>query len=197
MEGCFSLETPRLVLRDWSERDWPLVQALCSDPQVRRYQRLLACDELAARAWFEKALRSSREDPRATYNLVVERKADSRGLGWIAMGATRDPELAAIGVEANCSYALLSAHRGRGYMSEALRSLLSFGFSSLAVGSIGAYCEIPNTASARVMQRAGMRSAGRRGHVLYFLASACHQASGDPKAAVGRDDTAAATPMAA
>ncbi|MGZ4386857.1 MAG: GNAT family N-acetyltransferase [Gaiellaceae bacterium] len=186
----FSLETPRLVLRDWSESDLPLVRALCSDPQVRRNQRLLACDEVGARAWLEKALRSGSEDPRAIYNLVVERKADSRGLGWIGMGTTPDPEMAAIGLEANCSYALLSQYRGRGYMSEALRSVLSFGFGSLGVELIGAYCEIANTASARVMERAGMRSAARRGHVLYFLASAHHKPSQDPRDALGRGDGA-------
>lgn len=185
----FSLETPRLVLRDWSSSDWPLVQVLCADPHVTRRQRLLACHE-AARAWLEKAVASSSYEPRTIYNLVIERRMDSRALGWISMDTTPDPELAAIGGEASCSYGLLSQYWGQGYMSEALRSVLSFGFGSLGMGQIGAYCEVRNTASARVMERAGMGAAARRGHVLYFLASACQQPLPGTADALARRDAA-------
>ncbi len=75
-------------------------------------------------------------------------------------------------------------------MSEALRGVLSFGFGSLGIGLIGAYCEIPNTASARVMERAGMWTAAREGHVLYFLASRPHEPSPDSRRG-GRVDEAA------
>ncbi len=79
-------------------------------------------------------------------------------------------------------------------MSEALRAVLSFGFESLGIGLIGAYCEILNSASAHVMERAGMRVVARRGHVLHFLASRYHTSLSDRAGDVGDrvDETAVA-----
>ena len=49
---------------------------------------------------------------------------------------------------------------GKGYTTEALTKLLDFGFTDLALHRIEAGCAIENIASARVLEKAGMKREG-------------------------------------
>lgn len=49
---------------------------------------------------------------------------------------------------------------GCGYMSEAIRALLRFGFDELELQRIFGHCDLDNPASARVMEKAGMAREG-------------------------------------
>ena len=51
---------------------------------------------------------------------------------------------------------------GRGYATEAARAVVDFGFASLGLHRIFATCAPENTASARVLEKLGMR---REGHM--------------------------------
>jgi RimJ/RimL family protein N-acetyltransferase len=63
--------------------------------------------------------------------------------------------------EAHLGYILHPGFWGRGYMPEAARAVLKFGFEELGLHRIYAECHPRNTASARVMEKIGMR---REGH---------------------------------
>lgn len=52
------------------------------------------------------------------------------------------------------------AHWGKGYATEAAREVIHFGFTQLQVHRVVAFCNAHNAASARVMEKLGMRKDG-------------------------------------
>jgi RimJ/RimL family protein N-acetyltransferase len=54
-------------------------------------------------------------------------------------------------------------HQGKGYASEAARAMLRLGFEQLDLHRVIGRCEARNDASARLMERLGMR---REGHLV-------------------------------
>jgi [ribosomal protein S5]-alanine N-acetyltransferase len=72
------------------------------------------------------------------------------GLAWIE---GRGPEVEA-------AYILRRDRWGRGYATEALRSVLRIGHDQLGLGRIVALAYLENDASRRVMEKAGMRAGG-------------------------------------
>ena len=57
-------------------------------------------------------------------------------------------------------YSLSRAHWNRGYMTEALKAVIDFGFEVLLLNRIEAQHETANPASGRVMAKAGMQKEG-------------------------------------
>ncbi len=64
------------------------------------------------------------------------------------------------GHRADFGYVLGRAHWGLGYMSEALGTLVAWALSLPEIRRAQAFCDIDNHASARVMEKAGMRFEG-------------------------------------
>ena len=62
--------------------------------------------------------------------------------------------------EADIGYEIASAQWGHGYATEAVEALLAFGFQTLQLQRVWAFCLDENTASWRVMERAGLRREG-------------------------------------
>jgi RimJ/RimL family protein N-acetyltransferase len=60
-------------------------------------------------------------------------------------------------------YIINPAHRGHGYAPEAVSALLRLGFEGLGLHRITGQCDARNTASARVLERSGMR---REAHLV-------------------------------
>jgi len=60
-------------------------------------------------------------------------------------------------LQGEVGYILHPDAQGHGYASEAARALLAFGFEVMGLHRIYARCDARNVASARVMQRLGMR----------------------------------------
>jgi ribosomal-protein-alanine N-acetyltransferase len=61
---------------------------------------------------------------------------------------------------AELGYVLSRDHWGRGLMPEAVRAVIRFGFGCIELNRIQARCIAENTASARVMEKAGMTYEG-------------------------------------
>jgi len=55
------------------------------------------------------------------------------------------------------AYALARQHWNEGYTTEAVRAIIAFGYRTMRLNRIEARCDIPNIASARVMEKAGMK----------------------------------------
>jgi [ribosomal protein S5]-alanine N-acetyltransferase len=150
----FSIQTERLILRDLTESDLPLVVELSREPDVTRYQDWFRLeDHDACKAFIQNLSNLNREEPRRAYNLVLVQRANSLPIGWLGFGDPEDPTKG----DASLGYALLPSQWNRGYMTEAVRALLDFAFSSLAKKSIYATCAASNHASRRVLEKAGLR----------------------------------------
>lgn len=61
---------------------------------------------------------------------------------------------------AELGYVLSRSYWGRGLMPEAVRAMIRFGFQRMDLNRIEARCIAKNTASARVMEKAGMTREG-------------------------------------
>lgn len=65
------------------------------------------------------------------------------------------------GHRVSVGYVLARAAWGQGYASEALRAVIEASWADPRVFRIWAVCDVDNPASARVMEKAGMRREGR------------------------------------
>ncbi|WP_277477809.1 GNAT family N-acetyltransferase [Catalinimonas alkaloidigena] len=63
-------------------------------------------------------------------------------------------------------YKVLPQHWGKGYATEALLSLIDFGFKELKLHRIEAGCAVDNLASIRVLEKVGMQREGRKRKIL-------------------------------
>jgi ribosomal-protein-alanine N-acetyltransferase len=152
------LRTDRLLLREFREEDWPALHAVESLPEVARYQDFDVRTPEESRHYVLRGIEGSREDPRLTYDLAVERLADARVLGRCGMGIT-DLEQR----EAVLWYTLHPDSWGQGFTTEAARALVDFAFRELKLHRIWAECDPRNPGSWRVLEKIGMR---REGHLI-------------------------------
>jgi RimJ/RimL family protein N-acetyltransferase len=157
------LETPRLVLRPFEERDILPFAAYRSDPEVARYQgwETPYSPERAAR-FVAEMIRARPGTPGEWYQAAIELKAGEEMIGDCAFCVSADGRQAEIG------YTLARRFQGQGYASEALTRLLDYLFFDLNLHRVHANLDPQNTPSARLLERLGFRLEGRFVESLWF-----------------------------
>ena len=149
----FELKTSHLILRDILESDFASMHRLRTNPDVTRYMDYIQSEsEQDTRDWIVGTMFHNVLVPRSSFNLAIVRKADATILGWIGIGHAEETTYG----ELDFGYALHPEHWGHGYATEALRAILSLGFETFPVHAITGECDAANSASARVMEKAGM-----------------------------------------
>lgn len=153
-----TLRTQRLLLRDLEDDDEAAMRAYLCDPMVLPY---LNRNSAYSRAEIMGLLMCSRAQmwrhPRRYLNLgiVVEPEGALIGeCGLARLTWRRD--------EAFLGFLLRSDYWGRGYATEAVRAVIDLGFRDMGLETIHGGCLPINERSARVMEKVGMRQAGRR-----------------------------------
>ena len=150
------LETERLVLRRFTEADADALFELDSDPQVTRFitggkptPRDAIRDEILPRFlhYYERYAGFG-------YWAAIE-KSTGEFLGWFEF---RPPEGSGPG-EVELGYRLRRSAWGKGYATEGSRALVRKGFTELGVRRVVASTMVVNTASRRVMEKAGLTPA--------------------------------------
>jgi RimJ/RimL family protein N-acetyltransferase len=152
----FTLETERLLLRDWKRADWKDVQSYATDPEVSRYMIWGPNSEAQTKEFIETAIDVAYSKPRRGYELAIvwkETESIIGGFGLQIMG--KESATAMIG------YVLHRQHWGRGVVTEAARGMMTFGFTKLNLHRIYATCDTENVGSYRVMEKLGMRREGQ------------------------------------
>ena len=153
------LETDRLILRPFQMADAEAFAAYRSDPAVARYQGWEAPYSLAqAENFIEKMVLVQPGMPGDWYQVALELKPSGRLIGdcafWMLTEAAQQAEI---------GFTLSPPYQGRGYMTEAVRRLLDSLFETFALHRVRAICDAENAASARLLERLGMR---REGHFV-------------------------------
>lgn len=145
------LQTERLVLRPLTDADLEPFVAYRAMPEVARYQ-----------LWDGYSLEDGRK-------LIAQMQSREPGLvgEWFQFALIERASGALIGdcalrvdasgPQAEVGFTLNPAHQGRGYATEAVRCLLEYAFSTLGLHRVIGNCDARNLASARVLERAGMR----------------------------------------
>lgn len=148
------LETERLILRPMQLTDAPIVQKLAGAPEIASTTLNIPhpYPEGAAEEFIQWTLEQAQTGEQ--YVFAITRKADGEFLGTIGLGIDKRHHKAEVG------YWLGVPYWGQGYMTEATKALIRFGFARLSLNRIFASHFTRNPASGRVMQKAGMRYEG-------------------------------------
>ncbi|MCI0439419.1 MAG: GNAT family N-acetyltransferase [Chloroflexi bacterium] len=153
------LTTARLMLRPFDEEsDWQAAREYASDPEVTRYLGWeLRTQEQELREFVRNRLRPvpiGVDEKGACFAVVL--KAEKRLIGECCIGtfSPRDRQ-------GFIAYAFSRACWGKGYATEAASAVLDYGFSRLGYHKISAMCAVENAASARVLEKLGMKLEGR------------------------------------
>jgi RimJ/RimL family protein N-acetyltransferase len=150
------LETPRLVLRPFASSDWDAVSAMLSDPVTTRFMHFATWTEDQGRQWFNGCVTNAPQPPDDldTFYWAIARKDSGEVIGWFGIGTSSD---AAVPGERRFGYLLNRRYWNQGYMTEALRAVLADEFGARGTPLLRATCDVANPASARVMEKVGMR----------------------------------------
>src|SRR5438874_5773813 len=152
-----TLETERLILRDFVLTDWDALNTFLSDPSVTRFTHFASWDEGKRHQWLASLVQDASNPHRDTCNWAMTLRSNGLLIGWLIIGRSRH---ASDERTRECGYALNQCFWGQVYMPEALRAAFTYDFTVLGTQRIIAECETENLASARVMQKSGMEFEG-------------------------------------
>ena len=91
-------------------------------------------------------------DDASAFTWVLTRKEDGHLLGMV--------ELRAGEYKADLGYVLARSHWGLGIMPEAVSAVIDWTLSSAGIFRVWAVCDVDNVASARVLEKVGMKKEG-------------------------------------
>ncbi len=145
------LTTPRLLLREFRDDDFPAVWDYQQRAETHRYETEVIPSPDAVRQMIRDIQAKAQESPRTFYRLGVTVPPDDGLIGHV--------KLALLRLEAReweIGWAIHPDHWGKGYASEAARAMLDFAFHQVGAHRVIAFCNANNAASARVMEKLGM-----------------------------------------
>jgi RimJ/RimL family protein N-acetyltransferase len=150
------LQTPRLILRDFRADDWPAVLAYQRDPRYLRYYAWTDRSPEEVQAFVQMFIDQQTQQPRTRFQLAVKLRQTGELIGncGIRLSAPHSQE-------AEIGYEIAPDRWGRGYATEAVGEIIRFGFDTLRVHRIAAWLVAENVASARVLEKNGLRLEGR------------------------------------
>lgn len=146
-----NIETDRIILRPWKERDRQPFAEMSADPAVMEHLLPMNSRE-AADGWIDRRMAHLAEHGFTFWALEAKESGDFLG----AVGLLR------IGYNAHFSPAVEVGWRvarpfwGQGYALEAAAASIRFGFENLGLSEVIANTVAQNTRSRRVMEKLGM-----------------------------------------
>lgn len=149
------LETKRLILRPLSLDDAQDMYAYARDPLVARYV-----------PW---EVHRGIEDSLTYLNTVAEDQLAGRVSSWAVVHKAEQKMVGTAGYvwwqpehsKAEIGYVLARRLWGQGLTSEAVNTIIDFGFTRMGLNRIEARCVEENIASARVMEKCGLSQEAR------------------------------------
>lgn len=143
------LETPRLILRRFTEADSLLIYTLNSDREVIKYihEPPLQSEEQAKEIIVRIIL------PQYQHNLgrwAVHTKPGNEFIGWCGLKYLAESN------EVDIGYRFHPFAWGNGYATEAASHTLDYGFTQLNQNEITGRAHAENTGSIKVLQKIGM-----------------------------------------
>lgn len=155
------LVTDRLCLRKVRPGDAEDYFAFARDPLVARYVTFEPHKRVEqSRARIASLLMSYKTRQVAPWGIVLRENGHLIGTCGFCEWEPRR-------AWAEIAYLIGRPYWGHGYMPEAVRAVIDYGFVTLALKRIAARCLVENTASARVMEKAGMHFEGMERQYLY------------------------------
>src|SRR6185437_9653916 len=141
-----TVETERLILRDFVMGDWDALNDFLSDPSVTRFMHFASWDEDRRREWLTRLVQKASDPQRDAYDWAITLRGNGLLIGWLIVGRSRHATEEGMR-ECGCGYVLNRDYWGQGYMSEAVQAAFTYAFTVLGTRLIYAECEIENVAS--------------------------------------------------
>ena len=153
------IQTTRLYLSEISWEDLEAIHIMNSYPDVARYNTIGIPESIEdSRKLMTPAIEDRDKPERTIYTWVIRKNEDQAFMGELGL------QLAAKRFKkAELHYNLLPAYWGMGYASEAVQSILKFGFETLGLHRIEAGVATANLNSIKLLEKMGMvREGGGR-----------------------------------
>lgn len=149
----YPIKTERLILRPFTADDIDDLYDIHSRPEVARYLYWEPRDLETTRQVLERKIRASVLGVEGeALQLAVELPEAGKVVGDVLLiWVSREHRQGEVG------YVFHPGHGGHGYATEAAREMLRLGFDDLGLHRIIGRLDGRNTASARVLERLGMR----------------------------------------
>lgn len=147
------LETERLLLRPFTFDDFDVLFAMHSRPEVARYLYWAPRNEAEVRTVLEKKVvsRAIRSEGDVLAFAVVLKTTDEVVADVVLQLVSEEHRQGEIG------YIVHPDHQGHGYATEACWAILRLAFDDLKLHRVVGHLEARNAASARVLEKLGMR----------------------------------------
>ena len=152
-----TLQTDRLLLREFREEDWRDAHEYGSDAETVKYMPFGPNTEAETKDFISRTLVRQKEAPRLFYDFAIVKKLDKKLIGSCGINVVD-----AVNKESMVGYILNRKYWNQGYVTEAARAVVAFGFEQMNLHRIIASCDPENTGSYRVMENIGMQ---REGHL--------------------------------
>lgn len=141
------MQTKRLQLKQLKESDWEVISFLRSDKEVNKYVKRPTFDTKEKSIEFISKINLGIKENSLFYWSIVENKTNHM-IGTICIwNFSNDGKIAEVGFELNPKF------QGKGFMSESLKSILSFGFNHLQLELISAFTNYKNVSSKKILER--------------------------------------------
>jgi RimJ/RimL family protein N-acetyltransferase len=172
MEVETVVRTPRLEMRQLQEHDSVALAQIADDKVISENTAAVPYPYELKHARSFIADSQKHRQLKQRYSNGIFRLADQQLIGVIALG------LRNAGYSAQISYWLGAEYRRQGYMAEAVKGIMKYGFNDLGLARIETACFASNTASFKVLEACGFvyegcqRRAFKKGdvvHDLFFL----------------------------
>lgn len=142
-----NLQSERLSFREINENDFPEVMELRGNADNMKFiPRPLVTNEAEALAHITMILDKRKENDAINW-VITEKDSDSL-IGIIGFFRTQHENF-----RSELGYMILPQHHGKGYVTEAIATVLSFGFNTLNLHSVNAIIDPNNFASEKVLQK--------------------------------------------
>ena len=141
------IKTSRCKLTTLIAADWDLFLRLYTSAEVRRFLGGVL-DEKTIRLRFLQILKSARQ----THHWVIriEEDSSSGGIGIVSLSPHHH------NIDTEISYQLLPQNWGRGYATEAVQAVITYGLMTLNLPRVVAETQIANIPSCRLLEKIGM-----------------------------------------
>lgn len=145
------LETNRLILRTWEERDYDPMTKIDRDPKVCEFLPALG-NRISTLAGIQKIIQHYEQHGFCLY--AVELKSIHEFIGWTGLAIPSFEAHFTPAVE--IGWRLASTQWNQGYATEAAKIVLHHAFTVLNLQEIVSFTTVNNKASRRVMEKIGM-----------------------------------------
>ena len=149
------LNTSRLSLREYIHSDWQAVLAYQSNPEYLEFNPWHQRKPTDVQKFVKMFVGWQQELPRVKFQLAIVLPDQNQLIGSCGV-RKKQPNTH----QAELGYEIAPLYWGQGYATEAAQKMLDFGFEHLELHRVWASCLAENKASARVLERLGMKQEG-------------------------------------